>query len=236
VNSNIWIAAAIALSLTCSVCQQPTLPNYPERELPARDREVAATVVILDPNSGYPRCSAVSIYGQDGTAVLATAAHCVTKNVDEFDVSPEPVRSADIGDEIRYVVRDDWYHTASASYLAKVQSIDLGRDRATLKVNQYEVPQPLLKVDMSSVLIPSPVHVHALSAFFGWQRRDGDILKSEFSGVGSFFLESSMTIDFGWSGSPVIMDTGEVLGIVLRCADKDKNKVCDPGWSLFTTL
>jgi hypothetical protein len=225
--------------LMCSVCTpriEPNLPNYSvEQFMNERD----ATVVLLEPDVLQPNCSAFAIYDYDGSVVLATAAHCLLSKVDKLDPSPTAIREASVGDRILYVTRNDWYYTGSDAMRATIKRVDHVRDWAVLSVSQFEVPQPLFKASTCDECLGDRHPVHSVSALNNWERRDGFISRQSFSGIGSYFFESTISIEFGWSGSPVINERGEVIGLMVQCSprtDTDSVRKCKPGWSLLTSV
>jgi trypsin-like peptidase len=231
--------------LMCSFCtpytesKPPDLTSLPDYSVERFMNERDATVVILQPDVLQPNCSAVSVYDYDGSAVLATAAHCLPSKVDKLDPSPDAIKEANVGDRILYVTRNDWYYTGSDAMRATIKRIDPIRDRAVLSVNQFEVPIPLLKGSPCDGCPTKDYAVHSISSLSGWERRDGFISRMSFSGIGSYFMESSISIEFGWSGSPVVNEKGEVIGLMIQCSpmyDANSVRKCAPGWSLLTSV
>jgi S1-C subfamily serine protease len=119
---------------------------------------------------------------------VVTAAHCVT---DMFDVE--------------IVTAEQWQYTSNASTPAHVQYVDRQRDLAALSTE--------FNFD-TKVTYREPIDgetVYARSVFFG-AIADGNILP----GIG-FFRDTTISIDFGWSGSPVFGLDGKVVGFVDAC-------------------
>lgn len=231
------LSLSVILLSFCSFCKPPQLSEIvAEHNLPAEAEKANAAVLILDPDTGNQRCGGVAVYGNDGVAVLMTAAHCVTHKDDPFDPAPNAERGASVGDRIRYVTRDSWYSSASGAFTAQLKELDQVRDRAVLSVNPNEVPTPLMKANL---LVFSPevgAHIHSIAPVFSWDRHDGMIEWFQYSGIGSYYIGSSVSINFGWSGSPVILDNGEVLGLEIKCYTEDSERKCIPGSSIITTL
>lgn len=229
-------------TLACGVCS-PALDPSPTMlyDVTQFFTERESTVVLLNQDSLTPSCSAVSIYDYDGSAVLATAAHCLLRKVDALDPSPSAEKEAHEGDRALYVTRNDWYYTGSDAYRATIKRIDFVRDRAVLSVNQFEVPPPLPRAEPCDRCLFENYNVHSVGAVYEWARHSGVITGKTYAGYGSSFVESSISINYGWSGSPVFNDNGEVMGLIIRC-DPDvqdethKTRPCKPGWSLFTSL
>ncbi len=236
--ANLLLATCSILSIAamCSFCKPVVRDASIEPELPIEVTKANAAVVILDPNTSSPRCGGVSVYDHDGTAVLVTAAHCVTRKKNVFDPSPTTERWARVGDEISYVTRNEWYASESGSFGAVIKELDTSRDWSVLSINPYEVPRPLVAVNLSNRILVLGEHVHVIAPVFDWIRHDGEIVHTAFSGMDSYFVEMSTSIEFGYSGSPVIMDSGEVLGIVIQCSVPDDVRKCVPGWSIATTV
>jgi len=164
------------------------------------------------------------------------------RKVDKFDPAPNAEKEAHVGDGILYVTRNDWFYTGSDAMRAKIKTLDLVRDRAMLSVNQFEVPMPLMKAKYCYPCTFDGDQVHSVSAVYNWDRHKGTILNDMYSGIDSRFFESDLTIDYGWSGSPVFTENGEVLGLVIRCnpsivqVNDRMVRKCVPGWSLITSI
>lgn len=208
-----------------------------------QERELDATVVLLNADTNQPNCSAVSILDSHMFVVLVTAAHCVQSKVDIFDPSPSAAKWANVGDSIYYITKENWSDPSSIVFESKIQSIDEPRDRVVLSVFQNEAPVPLKGITGCDRCLYENYPVHTISSIFGWVNHKGVVTGKTYSGAGSSFFESSITIDFGFSGSPVINESGEVMGIITRCDPLEIKvdygtvyKKCKKGWSLFTSL
>ena len=101
-------------------------------------------------------------------------------------------------------------------------------------------PAPLALRSLCDRCSLDGARVHAVSALYE-QTHSGEITGRTFAGVGAWYWETSMTIIPGWSGSPVLNESGQVVGIMSKCngttlnaGDKVKRS-CVPGWSLFTS-
>jgi trypsin-like peptidase len=221
---------------------------HPSREpacvqVAREEREMDATVVLLDSDTDEPHCSAVTVVGGDGSVVLVTAAHCVQRKVDAFDPSPSADKTANIGDTILYITREDWYGTGQKYKESTIKSIDMPRDRAVLGVFQNEAPVPVPSIRQCERCEFDGYPVYAVSGLFGWDRHDGVVNRKMFSGPNANFFESTMTVELGWSGSPVFNERGEAMGVVTRCNtytieldNGHEYKKCKRGWSLFTSI
>lgn len=141
---------------------------------------------------------------------IVTAAHCV-----------EP------GETVRIVTHEQYDTTASATTRAEIIYHDPNRDIAVLATpGTFSFP----------IHIREPVvgeNVTVVSALFGWVHSDGEVLFS--SGL---FADTDVTIQKGWSGSPVIGFDGAAVGIVSRCMAKyeDGMAICLPHDMQFSVL
>jgi len=151
---------------------------------------------------------ACSGFAVDAGHVL-TAAHCV-------------------GDrsEVAFATASQWQHTARGFTLARVEYVDRARDIASLS-SGFNF-QSFLKLreptEGESVL--------ARSVFFNATTR-GTVL----AGAG-FFRDTTMGIQFGWSGSPVLGGDGKVVGLVHSClaAGEGRARGCLPLNAQITVL
>jgi len=126
-----------------------------------------------------------------------------------FAVGPNQVLTAAhcVGDrpDVAIVTAEQWAHTSHGFTLAHVQLVDSSRDIASLSSDHiFDVP----------LKMRGPVTgetVYARSIMFG-EITDGNVLP----GAGSF-VDTTMSIIPGWSGSPVLALDGSVVGFVHSC-------------------
>lgn len=204
----------------------------------ASEHEANATVELLSANwDRHPDCSAAAIIDASGESVLVTAAHCVTHRINQDDRDPDATVVAHIGDQIWFVTRGQFVSPRRSVLTA----FDPVLDRATL-VPLETSPEPLQRRSLCDRCLLDRFPVHSLSAFAGWARSDGEIVGETYAGPGSHYYLSTMTIQPGWSGSPVFDDNGFVVGIVIQCqgealeAGERISKNCRPNFSVFTDV
>jgi hypothetical protein len=141
---------------------------------------------------------------------LVTAAHCL-----------EPDQKV-----AKIVDRDTWNSTASGFVAMRVKSVDPVRDLAFLDSPVQFAPLRVRELDEGE-------HVTAVSAVYDWSKSQGAAMLA----LGNF-RDSSLTIDFGWSGSPVLGDDGAVVGVISKCAAQyvGSLKYCLPRSAIFSLL
>ena len=234
----IGLVLALTLTLAESCAPKPPIERDPFGLIKtAAEHELDAAVVILDPVTREPHCSGASIRVDD-KLVIVTAAHCVTRRANPFDVSPNPEKVAHVGDYAFFIPRDQWTPFADQDCEAKIAEFDPVHDRATLMpVDQADVPQPLPVARLCERCTIDDYPIHYVSALYGWEKHSGTVTGRAKDGQAEFW-ESSTSIIFGWSGSPVINSDGQMVGIVSRCHGKDYpgGRQCEPGYSLFTDV
>lgn len=224
------LGLSLLVLLTCSPAPEPIRPEpVPFRE--TQGREARATVLILSADTGQACCSGVSVLDARGHVVLLTASHCVTHKTDPDDVSPDAERTAEIGDVLGW-------RSGMRVARAVLREYDPVRDRATLEPDELAAPLPLAARKLCERCTLDGERVHAVSALYD-QTSAGSIIGKVYAGEGAHWWESSMSVVPGWSGSPVLDDSGRVVGIVTKCngltlpAGARLRKTCVPGWSLF---
>jgi hypothetical protein len=226
------LALLATLILSCS-------PKPPHERDPfglnnsVQDREMNATVVLLDAITLEPHCSATSVV-LGGSHVLTTAAHCVTHKFNEFDPSPFAEKTASLGDVIYFVPRS----RPNARLESRLSSYDGFHDRAILTpADPNDLPEPMLVSDLCEHCAVSGYAVHYIGAMYGWARHDGDV-NGRVIDRGAMFWQATTDIRFGWSGSPAINSDGRMVGIVSRCQTKEypTGTDCVDGYSLFVDV
>jgi S1-C subfamily serine protease len=170
--------------------------------------------------SSLPPSSPVFALTRDGLPVcsafavspteLLTSAHCVDSEGD-FGV----------------VSREVWRKTSDATKEVQIVELDEDRDIARLRI---DVP---LEVFFTTRKPRVGEPVTAIGAAFDWSQSRGEVLP----GFG-FYLDSTLSIRHGWSGSPVIGDDGKVVGIVARCVGRYVSNThhCHPNNAQFSIL
>lgn len=119
---------------------------------------------------------------------MLTAAHCVADR-----------------SEVAFATASQWRHTASGFTLARVEDVDPRRDVARLSSElTFVTPFKLRELQPGEA-------VSARSVSFG-ATTEGFVLP----GAG-FFRDTTMGIQLGWSGAPVIGLDGMVVGLVHSC-------------------
>lgn len=111
--------------------------------------------------------------------------------------------------------------------VAEVVYVDSARDTAVMRT-------PYAFSRFLSTRAPSyGERVQAIAAAFDWNESSGSVA----SAFGEF-RESTLTIQHGWSGSPVIGADGRAVGVVVTCRGvvvRYKHK-CSPGNAQFSAL
>lgn len=218
---------AIVVALALASCA-PVATRRP-------DAEADSIVVLLGTDSGEPACNAVAT----GPHTLATAAHCVTHRLDHEDVSPFATRTANLGDAVWYVTRHEWYRSASSAARARVTRYDAARDVAILDTDQPVEPRRTAHLCSRC---STPVTVYARAGVFGWAIHAGHTTGRTFAGPGQYYWDATISIEPGWSGSPVFDAAGSVVGVVSAClgstiaAGDHFVKSCEPNFAVFVDV
>lgn len=147
--------------------------------------------VVLLSSAGRPSCGAVAVAPHR----LLTAAHCVSWGDER---------------EKRYVTDAQWRRTVSYYSVAKVVAVNSSRDLAWLETAPSASRLPF--VDVRDAVEGEAVY--SIAPAFEWQIHPGQIV----AGAAGFAF-SSLTIEHGWSGSPVLGADGKLVGIVSACID-----------------
>lgn len=146
-----------------------------------------------------------------GEHEVMTAAHCVRDEDAEFAL----------------VSKELWDRTAKGSASLTVVYRDDDRDLALLHT-------PLAFGSFLRIRAPRESEtVNAFSAFGGWRSSPGRV----YPGFG-FFRDTDVTVQHGWSGSPVLGSDGFAVGVVSRCYGHYVNSqhVCNPNDMQFSAL
>jgi len=225
---------------SCAAQKQPVV--YVSAAISPYEREAMASVMLLNTDGEHsPSCGGVAIK-RSGLTVLATAAHCVRHKIDPFDPAPNAEREAKLGDTIMYSTKGWSPFVPRLNRKSTIVDLDEVHDRAILYPVQDEAPAPLDVAELCDRCTTQPVQVHAIAPVFGWAQHEGVITGRTYAGGSNWFYESSVSINFGWSGSPVINSDGRVVGITIACnsvevLDGDHAvKTCLPDWSVFTSI
>lgn len=52
----------------------------------------------------------------------------------------------------------------------------------------------------------------------------------------NLWYDTNQTIDFGWSGSPVVNEDGDAWGIVSMCHPNDDESACEPNYAIISSI
>jgi S1-C subfamily serine protease len=177
-------------------------------------------VSACTPATQLPAANPVAVLLRDGQPVcsafavsdnhMLTAAHCVRDS-----------------DNVQVVPRQLWDATGSGAIDAKVAWRDLDRDLALLET---------AATFQATLRFRAPVTGEggvAIAARFNWARSSGEVLP----GAG-FFRDTTIDIEHGWSGSPVIARDGKVIGVIARCEGRYVGlvHVCNPDNAQISVL
>ncbi len=154
-----------------------------------------------------PACSAVAVQGLTGT-LLVTAAHC----------TPE----AALGSEARYYAPNG-LGQSRAILVAR----DAVHDLAVLEPREPAELAPLERTGVPSEGSP----VLSVSSLYD-ARSVGVVVAS----LGQGFYETSQTIVYGWSGSPVLDAHGRVWAVVSKCPVLVGADTCMAGHAYVASL
>lgn len=227
--------ALVALALIAGCAPKPPHERDPFglTKTPV-EREANATVVILDPNNYGGHCSGVSVNDRGVTRIL-TAAHCVTHLDNPYDISPWPIKVANLGDTIFFVPRDGTVKRQVAC-VGSIAMFDPDRDLAWVDADDpSDLPSPLPVKPFCERCQLTDETVHAVSGLYAYTTHYGYVIGQTFESNARFWA-STLDIQYGWSGSPVLNDSGYVVGVISKCTPDigpDGEKQCKPGWSLF---
>jgi hypothetical protein len=135
-----------------------------------------------------PVCSAFAVRGGQGAALLVTAAHCVPQ---------------ELGSELHYYAPNGIGHD---------RAVLVARDSVhDLAVLEPRAPGALVPLERTGV--PNEgAHVLAVSALYNMS--SPGVVVAE---LGQGMWETTQTIVFGWSGSPVLDAHGRVWAVVSKC-------------------
>lgn len=208
---------SLALILLCS-CGGPIYVRTSESNtVRISDRSVVSIikpVVITDkdgvPNSmGYSTiCNAFCVQDVD-VPYLVTAAHCVD------GMGP--------GSRFRYLsvngIGSEW---------ATLEWVDLAGDRAIATINDSSLVP--FKVNASYYPEPGDVTIAVSSVY-------SDVSKGNVIGqLSDGWFDTTQNVTYGWSGSPVLNQYGQVWGIVSMCRLTDGEQDCDPDYSIVSSI
>jgi S1-C subfamily serine protease len=164
---------------------------------------------------------AFAVLTKDGVGVCS--AFAISKH--ELMTAEHCVRDADA--DFAVVSKELWDRTSKGSAAVTVVSRDTERDLAVLYT-------PYAFRDFLRFRAPvTGETVNAVSALYDWRHSPGRVLP----GFG-FFRDTDVTIQHGWSGSPVIGVDGRAVGVVARCngAYSDGRHVCARNDMQFSVL
>lgn len=179
-----------------------------------------AAVVLLSCSGPSPARDPIVVILRDGLPVcsgfavgrtqIVTAAHCL-----------------DGARTVAFATAEQWRTTAKAFTVGHVTVLDVGRDLAAFE-SDAEFAEPLR---MRSPLLGETVT--AESVMFGRQA-SGVVLP----GLG-FYRDTTISVDFGWSGSPVLGADGRVVGFVHACTGRlsEQGRIeCRPNTALIGVM
>lgn len=189
-----------------------------------------ASVILLcsqDNGDRVPCCSAfVARAGPTfADARIYTADHCL--------------RNAGLGSDLAYVSRDSWERTATGHADARIVERDTRRDRAALTPIEIDDAEALAVSALDIGVIDKPEPVRSVGAYDNWRVSVGLATEQVWDESGSSWI-SSLDVQPGWSGAPVIDDAGRVVGIATRCRgtipDYPGSKTCESRTGIFVAL
>ncbi len=163
----------------------------------------------------YRSCGAVAIAPHE----LVTASHCVDEGARRT---------------IRYIADVDWFSAVQREYSARVVHVESSRDLAWLKTERDAPPLPF-------VAIRAPVafeHLYSIAPAHNWKRSSG-WLDEQVAG----FLLTTVSVQPGWSGSPVFGLDGKLVAIVSACHPTEDGltgtgllRRCKPRFSILSAF
>jgi S1-C subfamily serine protease len=145
---------------------------------------------------GAPVADPVSVVMRDG--LPACSAFAVAK--DKVVTAAHCVT----GNAAEVVTETQWRLTTNASTPATVEYLDPARDLAVL-TGEFNFTSPI------SLRPPTTEAIYSRSVLFD-AIADGNVL----AGAGAF-RQTTLSVEFGWSGSPVFGLDGKVVGFVHSC-------------------
>ncbi len=167
-------------------------------------RALAALLLALAASAcapGYMKATddAQAVLSRDGLPICSA-----------FAVGPHDVMTAahcvDVVAQYQITSREQWFKTSSGAADVQISYVDPDRDLALLRTDYL----------FRSYLTPrEPVTgewVTVVSAKAGWRESRGTVRP----GFG-LLRDTDVTIEHGWSGSPVIGTDGRAVGVVVRC-------------------
>ncbi len=210
----------LSLLIALSSCSGPATivpESLSPTHRPITDRSIVSIIepyIDTDDNGipnrmGYsPTCNAFCVQDIDAP-YLVTAAHCVQ------DMGP--------GSRFRYMTNN-----GTGSKWATVEWVGVTGDRAIASINDPS----LIPFNVNSSYYPEPGDV-ALTVTSVYS----DISRGEVIGELSHgWFDTTQTVTFGWSGSPVMNSQGTVWGIVSMCRLTDSETDCDPNYSIVSSI
>lgn len=208
--------ALLLLALVVAACAtDPLAPSQPRADSVVTLLRVAGPPPCIglpeEPcryaNTFKPRCAAFALT-RAGQTMLVTASHCVPDSA--TNLTP-----------LRFRAPSGWGH--GKAYLLERNA---AADVAFLALGEPELVTPL-RVGKSpligeSVSSYSPIYrARAPGQVTGW--------------LGGDWFETTQSVAAGWSGSPVLDDRGDVVGVVSQCpAAEGPTKRCSPGRVVVT--
>ncbi len=201
-----WLSA-VALALTAFGC-------VPASAMPA------VALVVRTGNDWERFCGAVAI----GPRTLLTARHCLRG-----------------GTSVAYVTREVWEHTSDGAYMAHVVRQSKARDLAWLRTYgpAFESWLPLRGVERGetvAAIAPIADWRGALGTtgdtFTAFQTPDSILPSHTASALDGSFRASTLSVQPGWSGSPVLGGDGALVGIVIGCSQRYELSTADDGRGL----
>jgi hypothetical protein len=173
-----------------------------------------APILILDGKGipiGIGYADSCNAFGIDrlGTQLLLTAAHCLS--------------GMEVGDEFKYREPNGvGFGTAELIWL------DPAGDRAAASISDPLISS--LDIDLEYVPNAGDETVTISSLHGGVSR--GAVIGELAHG----WFDTTQSVGFGWSGSPVVNEAGSVWGILSMCRLQDEESDCDPGYAIVTQI
>jgi Trypsin-like peptidase domain len=210
-----WLALLLLALLAIACARDPLAPSQPRADSVVTLLRVAGPPPCLgfpeEPcryaDKYEPRCAAFGVM-RGGQTQLATASHCVP------DV-------ANRSTALRFLAPSGWGH--GKAYLVER---DAAADVAYLALDDPVMVSPLrlgrAPLVGESVWSYSPIYRDRSSGrVTGW--------------LGDDWFETDQTVADGWSGSPVLDDSGAAVGVVSRCSSgHGTSRRCTPGRTVVT--
>lgn len=207
------LSALSSCSVPATIVPESLSPTH----RPITDRSIVSIIepYVTTDGSGVPNgmaysptCNAFCVQDID-VPYLVTAAHCVE------NMGP--------GSRFRYMTNN-----GIGSKWATVEWVGVTGDRAIASINDPDLIP--FKVNSSYYPEPGDSAITVTSVY-------SDVSRGKVIGpLSSGWYDTTQTVNFGWSGSPVLNDQGTVWGIVSMCKLDDGQQNCDPNYSIVSSI